>query len=85
VTTPSSVPSHRSSEPRALTLTIECALEAETGRWIGEVVELPGVLVYGATEVDALSKVEALALRVVGEKLEHGEIARPTSVLFQHR
>jgi hypothetical protein len=41
-------------------------------------------LVHGATEADALSKVEALALRVVGEKLEHGEIARPAGVLFEH-
>ena len=43
------------------------------GRWIGEVLELPGVLAYGATPEEARAKVQALALRVVAEQLEHGE------------
>jgi predicted RNase H-like HicB family nuclease len=51
---------------------VEVELEAD-GRWIGEVVELPGVLAYGATEGEAKAKVQALALRVVADRLEHGE------------
>jgi len=51
-------------------------LEQETdGRWIAEVMELPGVLAYGQTPVEAKAKAQALALRVVAERLEHGEIA----------
>jgi len=45
----------------------------DDGRWLAEVVELPGVLAYGDTEQAALSRVQALALRVVAERLEHGE------------
>jgi predicted RNase H-like HicB family nuclease len=45
----------------------------EDGRWIAEVTELPGVLAYGATQDEAQAKVQALALRVVAERLEHGE------------
>jgi predicted RNase H-like HicB family nuclease len=47
--------------------------QEEDGRWLAEVVELPGVLAYGETEPAALSKVQALALRVIAERLEHGE------------
>lgn len=45
----------------------------EDGRWIAEVPELPGVMVYGATQSEALAKVEVLALRVLAERIEHGE------------
>ena len=45
----------------------------DNGRWLAEVLELPGVLAYGDTEQAALSRVQALALRVVAERLEHGE------------
>ena len=45
------------------------------GRWIGEVPALPGVLVYAATEQEARAKAEALALRVIADKLENGEPA----------
>jgi predicted RNase H-like HicB family nuclease len=41
----------------------------EDGRWIGEVAELPGVLAYGATREDAVSKAKALALRVLADRL----------------
>ncbi len=51
---------------------VESELE-EDGRWLAEVVELPGVLAYGDTQGAALSKVQALALRVIAERLEHGE------------
>jgi len=47
--------------------------QEEDGRWIAEVPELPGVLAYGASQAEARSKVQALALRVVADRLEHGE------------
>ena len=43
------------------------------GRWIAEVPELPGVMVYAKTRAQALAKVEALALRVIADRLDHGE------------
>lgn len=45
----------------------------DDGRWIAEVPELPGVMAYGATLSEARSRAQALALRVVAERLEHGE------------
>ncbi|MCD6012381.1 MAG: HicB family protein [Flavipsychrobacter sp.] len=49
-------------------------LEQETdGRWIAEVINLPGVLVYGTTQDEAMAKAQALVLRVEAEKLENGE------------
>ena len=47
--------------------TIECDRE-EDGRWIAEVPQLPGVMAYGETRDTAMSKVEALALRVIARK-----------------
>ena len=64
-------------------LAIELEREAD-GRWIAEVPALSGVLTYGTTRDEAVAKVQALALRVLAERLEHGEEA-PTllSVTFQ--
>lgn len=45
----------------------------EDGRWIGEIPELPGALSYGKTAADARSRVQALALRILADRLEHGE------------
>ena len=45
----------------------------DDGRWIGEVPDLPGVLAYGATEAEARVKTTALALRVIADRIEHGE------------
>jgi predicted RNase H-like HicB family nuclease len=59
-------------------LSIETELE-EDGRWIAEVPQLPGVLVYGSTEEEAAAKAEILALRVLAERLEHGE-AKPVEI-----
>ena len=53
-------------------LTIETERE-DDGRWLAEVPELPGVLVYASTEASAKAKAEALALRVLAERLESGE------------
>jgi predicted RNase H-like HicB family nuclease len=48
----------------------------EDGRWIAEVVELPGALAYGATQDEAIARVQALALRVIADRLEHEEAGR---------
>ena len=48
----------------------------DDGRWIAEVVELPGALAYGATQEEAIAHVQALALRVVADQLEHDEAGR---------
>ena len=45
----------------------------EDGRWIAEVPDLSGVMSYGETRDDAVSRVKALALRVLADRLEHGE------------
>ncbi len=45
----------------------------EDGRWIAEVTELPGVLTYGQNREEAISRVKALALRVLADRLENGE------------
>jgi len=55
-----------------MALTIELEQE-EDGRWLAEVPELPGVLVYGNTRQHALDKVQALSLRVLADRIEHGE------------
>jgi predicted RNase H-like HicB family nuclease len=49
----------------------------EDGRWVGEAPDLPGVLAYGATEAEARTKTTALALRVIADRLEHGEPVPP--------
>jgi predicted RNase H-like HicB family nuclease len=48
---------------------IEYELE-DDGRWIAEIVALPGVMAYGATRQEAESKVQAIALRVIADSLE---------------
>lgn len=45
----------------------------EDGRWMAEVPDLPGVMAYGQNKKEAVSKVKALALRVMADRLEHGE------------
>ncbi len=55
-----------------MVLTIEIDQEAD-GRWIAEVTELAGVMAYGPSAQVAIAKAKALALRVVADRLEHGE------------
>ncbi|HEX5279116.1 MAG TPA: type II toxin-antitoxin system HicB family antitoxin [Micropepsaceae bacterium] len=45
----------------------------DDGRWIAEVPDLPGVLAYGTDEAEARKKAEALAFRVIADRIEHGE------------
>jgi predicted RNase H-like HicB family nuclease len=52
-------------------LTVEFDREAD-GRWIADIIDLPGVMAYGTSQEEALSSVKALALRVLAEKMEHG-------------
>lgn len=56
--------------------------QEEDGRWIAEVPDLPGVMGYGHTRAEALSKVKALALRVLADRLEHGEEIPELTELF---
>jgi predicted RNase H-like HicB family nuclease len=53
----------------------------EDGRWIAEIESLPGVLAYGASKAEAQSKVEALALRVIADRIEVDQSA-PNQVRF---
>ena len=48
--------------------------QEEDGRYIAEIVELPGVLVYGNSQEEAILKVQALALRVLADQLEQSEL-----------
>jgi predicted RNase H-like HicB family nuclease len=66
-----------------MTFTIELERE-EDGRWIAEVPALSGVLCYGQTREQAVARVQALALRVIADRLEHGEApAELLNVSFQ--
>lgn len=56
---------------------IELSQEAD-GRWIAEIATLPGVLCYGKSQDEAIQKVEALALRVIADRIENGE--EPASI-----
>ncbi|MGO9272351.1 MAG: type II toxin-antitoxin system HicB family antitoxin [Terriglobia bacterium] len=55
-----------------MNLTIEFERE-EDGRWLADIVDLPGVMAYGQTREEAGARVQALALRVLADRLEHGE------------
>jgi len=55
-----------------MNLQIEIERE-EDGRWLGEVSDLPGVLAYGQSRAEAVARTKALALRVLADRLEHGE------------
>ncbi|MEI7970508.1 MAG: type II toxin-antitoxin system HicB family antitoxin [Betaproteobacteria bacterium] len=61
-----------------MNFTIESEME-DDGRWVAEVPELPGVLAYGTGRNEAMSRAQVLALRVIAERLEHGE-AGPQSI-----
>ena len=66
-----------------MTFRIELEQEAD-GRWVAEIVALPGVMAYGMTPTDATAKVQALALRVLADRMEQGEaVAELLSVSFQ--
>ena len=64
-------------------LTIEFDRE-DDGRWIAEVTELPGVMVYGNSKEEALARVQALAFRVLADRIEQ-DMSTRNSVTFQIR
>jgi predicted RNase H-like HicB family nuclease len=53
-------------------LTIEVEQE-DDGRWLAEVPDIPGVMAYGETRDEAIERVQALSLRVLADRLDHGE------------
>jgi predicted RNase H-like HicB family nuclease len=57
-----------------MTFTVEFERE-DDGRWLAEVIELPGVLAYGQTSDEAIAKAQALGLRVLADRLENGDSA----------
>ncbi len=63
-------------------LWVEIEREAD-GRWIVEVPTLPGVLAYGETAGEAEAKAKALALRVIADRIEHGEPTPEIKGLFE--
>ena len=71
--------------PGGIFMSYRVEIEREDdGRWIAEVVDLPGVLAYGLNADDALANVQALALRVLADRLEHGEVPHgPLSLTFE--
>ena len=54
----------------------------DDGRWLAEVVDLPGVLAYGATRKEAIDRAQALSLRVLADRLEHGEVVPQMGDVF---
>lgn len=73
------------SSATIVVMKLKVELERESdGRWIGEIADLPGVLAYGGTREEALAAVEALALRVIADRIENGEIKpQHADVLFE--
>lgn len=63
-------------------LQLEIELE-EDGRWLAEITSLPGVMDYGETREEAIAKTQALALRVLAERIEFGEhVLEPIQITF---
>lgn len=53
-------------------LTVEVERE-DDGRWLAEVPDLPGVMCYGQTREEVIGRVQVLSLRVLADRLAHGE------------
>lgn len=60
---------------------VEIEIE-EDGRWIAEVPALPGAMAYGSSRAEAVSKVEALVLRILADRVENGEDAPELEAVF---
>jgi predicted RNase H-like HicB family nuclease len=69
------------AEAAGRSLLIELERE-EDGRWIAEVPSIPGVMVYGESRNEAIQGVKALALRVIADRLEHGEPVPEVTDIF---
>lgn len=64
-----------------MNLAVETEQE-DDGRWIAEIAQIPGALSYGNSRQEAISRVEALALRVLADRLEHGETPQELEEVF---
>lgn len=64
-----------------VTFTVETEQESD-GRWIAEVPQIPGAMAYGATREEAVARVQALGLRVLAERIEHGEVSPEIQQVF---
>ncbi len=64
-----------------MTLKVEVQREAD-GRWLADVVDLPGTMAYGDTRDEALDAAQALAFRVIADRVEQRELPRPDKVEF---
>jgi predicted RNase H-like HicB family nuclease len=62
-------------------LTVETERETD-GRWIAEIALLPGAMTYGVSREEAIARVEALALRLLADRVEHGEAVPELGLLF---
>jgi predicted RNase H-like HicB family nuclease len=69
------------ADGKGLEMRIETEREQD-GRWIAEVPDLPGVMVYSASREEAIARAEALALRVIADRLDHGESIPELNGLF---
>jgi len=64
-----------------MTFTIEVEQQND-GRWIAEIPQIPGAMVYGRTREEAVSRVEALTLRILADRIEHGETSPLVEKVF---
>ena len=62
-------------------MTIEIDRE-DDGRWLAEVMELPGAMAYGDSREEAAARAKALALRAIADRLDHGEDVPDITPLF---
>ncbi len=70
-----------SEDERQGIMKIELEREQD-GRWIAEIPDLPGVMSYGKTKAEAVSKAESLALRILADRIHHGEEIPDVAKLF---
>jgi len=54
----------------------------DDGRWLAEIADLPGVLAYGQSREEAIERAQALSLRVMADRLEHGETVPEMAGVF---
>lgn len=64
-----------------MSLKIESERE-DDGRWLAEVMDLSGAMAYGATREEAVARAQALALRIIADRLEHGEAVPELNGVF---
>jgi len=57
--------------------------QEEDGRWIAEVPDISGAMIYGSSREEALARVKALALRVLADRLDHGETIPELTEVFE--